>query len=191
MQAKDQIYCFAYVFWVNLIQNATRWDPTPGECNTDHKWPYMKIRNLEHPSEMIWRGTRSSPMQIQSSGRKRGGAIRSPAINYFCLSRWLLTSHRRAEEERLAQCLQHRSYRLRRSENFLSGETEGIRDTGPNTVLTQKCKTRKEITEMLRLRHWSQHAQPHADSAHPGPEECPKNNTSWTGKPKETPENSW
>jgi len=121
-----------------------------------HKWSseILSILQKRHREDL------SSPhaTTVGKSLREKEGALRHPAINLFCPSRWLLTSHRRAEEEQLAQCLQHCSYHLWRSENgvtnFLSRERDRISDIGSNTVHTQKCKTREEIIQMLRFKYW-------------------------------------
>lgn len=115
-------------------------------------------------AQKSWASFRNAMQQ----GSPRGGGKKGPQTScnegFFCPSRWLLTSHRRAEEERLAQCLQHCSYHLWRSENrvtdFLSRERERISDTGSNTVHTQKCKTRKEIIQMLRFKYWREASTP-------------------------------
>lgn len=126
-------------------------------------WPYTKHKQSSEILSILqkWDGEDLMPPQCKDSRevlRGKRGALRHPAINFFCLSRWPLTSHRRAEEERLAQCLQHCSYHLWRSENgvtdFLSREIKGISDIGSNSDHTQKCKTRKEIIQMLRLKCW-------------------------------------
>lgn len=126
--------------------------PTSRQCNTDHKCFTGSTQ-----AQKSWASLRN-PRQQGSPGVWGERALRNPAVQHFLPSGGLLTSHRRAEEERLAQSLQHRSHRLWGPEHgvtdLLPREGEGVSDTGSNTSLVfhiEKLKTRREISGMLRF----------------------------------------
>lgn len=190
MRARDQIYCFAQVFWVNLvqnshlIQNATCWVPTHRQCNADHKWPHRKHK---WSSEIL-----SILQKCDAAGKPSGWGKKGPQ-----------TSCNEGFFAHLDGCSPH-TEELRRSDSpsvfsiavticggqktesltFCQGKEKELVTLAPTLFTPKNAKQGRKLFRCSDLSTGGKPARPalHRQSwaelqdSSPGPEECHKNN---------------